>query len=495
MLQNLVDDLGRDLANVLPRRVADDLRRDRRLVGIVNAGEAVNRAFARLLVQVLGVAQLANLQRRVHEHLHKVADGVPRFFAGRAVGRDSRDQHHDSVAGEHPGHKRDAANVLVAVRLAEAEILTKVLADDVAIDDLDLQSMREQLGGDGATDGRLAGAAQPSEPYGHAMLLRNTRARIGIASLACPRLSHCGDHARGHGVVVARIHDDEAAGHAIVFINIAEDGAVQFELDFSDFVEAQAVAFDLGKGVDVDLLVQLDDASTNGLRGVLDEVTRVIPQRCGRKPDEIAGDSGRYLRWIFRRHQHVAAAQVDVLRQRQDDRLRSHSLLQILRLQQNSIDRRTLSRRQRQHFVAYLHRAGAYLAGVTAEILIGTNDGLHRKAEAVAHRRRGRKSFEQLQQRWSGIPRHRAIAVDDVLAAQGTQRQEVKLDARKTFNTFLEICTNGVEDLFLVADQIHFVDGDDHAANTEQPRNKGVAARLRQDAFSRVDQNQRQLGG
>src|SRR5436190_15857604 len=73
-------------------RMQDEVRGERRLVGVVDAGHALDLAGAGLRVQALGVAALALLERRVDEHLDEVQPGGlvggARRLAIALVGRD-----------------------------------------------------------------------------------------------------------------------------------------------------------------------------------------------------------------------------------------------------------------------------------------------------------------------------------------------------------------------------------------------------------------------
>ena len=66
---------------------------------------------------------------------------------------------------------------------------------------------------------------------------------------------------------------------------------------------------------------------------------------------------------------------------------------------------------------------------------------------------------------------------------------------RETRQNRAEFFLNRGEDTFVVANQIHFVDGDHDAFDAQQACDVGMTARLRQHAFARVHQHDGQFRG
>lgn len=58
----------------------------------------------------------------------------------------------------------------------------------------------------------------------------------------------------------------------------------------------------------------------------------------------------------------------------------------------------------------------------------------------------------------------------------------------------LDLCPDLLEALFRVADEIHLVDGKDEVADAHERADAGMAARLRQDALRRVDEDDGEVG-
>lgn len=153
------------------------------LVGGADAGELLYLAGAGLLVEALGIALLGDGDGDVDVDLDE-GQGLVVGAAGAGggvqlagdlavglVGRDEGGQGNGAGVGEQLGDLGDAANVLVAVLFAEAQVLVEAEADVVAVEAVGGQAEVQQVLLEGGGDGRLARGAQAGEPDGHAALL------------------------------------------------------------------------------------------------------------------------------------------------------------------------------------------------------------------------------------------------------------------------------------------------------------------------------------
>ena len=147
--------------------VEHELGAHRLLVRVRHAGELLDLALERLLVEALHVAAGALVDRRLDvdldegaDRLDPVAGLLPRLLVRRDRGRD----HGAALARDPRGDPADALDVRVAVLLREAEALREVHADVVAVQVLDDEAAPVELGADEVRDGRLAGAREPGEP-------------------------------------------------------------------------------------------------------------------------------------------------------------------------------------------------------------------------------------------------------------------------------------------------------------------------------------------
>src|SRR5262249_15181977 len=132
---NRVDTLAdRELAGV-----ERDLGIEWGLVGVINAGEALDLSGAGLGVEALDVALFADVDRGVAEDLDEVPPGeLAGVLAGPAVGADHGAEGGAAVLGDEAGDVADTVDVLVAVFLAEAQPLRQMGPDLVAVQERDI---------------------------------------------------------------------------------------------------------------------------------------------------------------------------------------------------------------------------------------------------------------------------------------------------------------------------------------------------------------------
>ena len=139
-----------------------DFRVFRRFVGRIDAGEVLQRAAERPRVEPLGVAPGAFLEGRVDEDLDELALGH-QFARHAPLGAERRDEGNDDDqpgVGHQPRHFGDAADVLDAVLVGEAEIAVQPMANIVAVQDVGVAAGSVQLLLEKVGDRRLAGARQ-----------------------------------------------------------------------------------------------------------------------------------------------------------------------------------------------------------------------------------------------------------------------------------------------------------------------------------------------
>jgi hypothetical protein len=143
----------------------------RRLVGIIDAGHAVEFSRSRSPIETLSVTFFANFERGVHVDFYEPFDAAARFLSGLAIGRNGRDQYDNSVSRQKVGDKGDATNVLVSIMLCEAEVVTKIPADLVPVEQLDSKTLAAQALIHGLRDGRFSGRAETGQPNRNALMV------------------------------------------------------------------------------------------------------------------------------------------------------------------------------------------------------------------------------------------------------------------------------------------------------------------------------------
>src|ERR1035438_6659214 len=112
-----------------------------------HARELPNLPCARLGVESLGVAQLADLQRHVQIDLDKLArrQAAANRFAVLAVRGDEGGNADHPRVGKELGHLADAPDVLATVLRREAQVVAQAVAHVVAVEHIGQLAALEQL--------------------------------------------------------------------------------------------------------------------------------------------------------------------------------------------------------------------------------------------------------------------------------------------------------------------------------------------------------------
>ena len=207
---------------------------------------------------------------------------------------------------------------------------------------------------------------------------------------------------------------------------------------------------------------------------------------------ELVGDlAGR-----LRRGDHVAARDVDLVGERQGDRLARHRLLEVAVLGDDAGNPALAPRRQRLDPVARAHRAAGDLAAKTAKVLIGAVDPLHRHPERLGlvvgldiDR------FEILHQGWAVVPGHPPGVLGDVVALQRRDRDgDDAVDPQRRREGAV-VLVDRVADMLGPGHQVHLVDAEHDLAHPQHRDDEGVAPGLGQHPLAGVDQDHREVGG
>lgn len=162
-----------------------NLRVERRLVGSTDPRKLLDHPLPRLLIQPLGIPLLRHLDRHVDVHLHKrqplrllsprgrrLLVQLPRHIPIRPVRTDKRRDRHTGAVREELRHLRDAPDVLVAVLLAESEVLVQPEPDVVPVEAVrGHAAVAEQLLLELDGDGGFARGGEARQPDGQAVLL------------------------------------------------------------------------------------------------------------------------------------------------------------------------------------------------------------------------------------------------------------------------------------------------------------------------------------
>src|SRR5579864_8519267 len=114
-------------------RMTFNLRTERRFIGIVDTGKSSELSSPGLPVKAFQIALFANVDRRIDVDLDKISRVATYFVPHSTIWRDGRYQHDDAIPAQQVSYKADAADIFVAVLLAETEVLPQVLAKYVSV--------------------------------------------------------------------------------------------------------------------------------------------------------------------------------------------------------------------------------------------------------------------------------------------------------------------------------------------------------------------------
>ena len=306
------------------------------LVRRVDAGEILELAAARFLVETFRVAFLGFLERSVDEHLEEFAR-LHQFAREPPFGTEGRNEgHQDDESGvDHQlRHFGYAANVLDAVCIGEAEILVQSMAHVVAIENIGVATDRMQSLLDQICDGRFARAGKAGEPQ-HARFLaleRSAGMSIHIQRLPMNVLGATQrkvQQAGADGVVRQLVDQDETAHLAILGVRIEGNRAVQAQVAHADFIQLELLRRKMLEGIHVHFVFGRSDAARHGTRAKLDQIRTPGKHRLFVHPHDrrlkLIGDTGR----LIRRREHIATTHIDFVGERQRDRLSRHCAVEI----------------------------------------------------------------------------------------------------------------------------------------------------------------------
>jgi hypothetical protein len=259
-------------------------------------------------------------------------------------------------------------------------------------------------------DGGFAGGGQPGKPQ-HAWLLvldRRPRSLVDGMAMAMdvggPPQSER-DHAGAGGRMGEAVDQDEGAGAPVLRIGVESHRARGREVAEADFVQRQRPARPVLQRVDVDLVLERRDLCRQRPGADPQEIGAPRQQRLLVHPQHMRAELVGDLWPLPRRHQHIAAADVDVLRQRQRDRVAGRGTIAVTIKGDNAFDAAGLARGRDHDFVADRDLTRGQRARIAAEIEIGTVHPLHRKAQRQLVRGlRDIDGLEMLEQRRATIP-------------------------------------------------------------------------------------------
>ena len=306
-------------------------------------------------------------------------------------------------------------------------------------------------------------------------------------------------HPRADRVVGLLVDEDERAGGAVVVVGVGGERDARLQGDAGDVVECEGrrrrTVLERG---DVEQRVERCHDRAQGARRVLERELVAALERPLRHPAHRRLQHAAGGRRRVDAAQQIAAPDVEIVLELDRDRVGRHGGAQRAVERLHGRDRGARAARQRHDLLPGAQRAARDLAGVAARApaaVLGPQDPLdrqpHRPGPAVA----GHVDLlEMLEQRRPVVPLGGA-ALDDVVAVQGRDREGARAVDADLPGQGLELPLDRPEAALVPVDQVHLVDRGHEVADAEQRRQRGVAARLLDDAVPGVDQDHRQVRG
>ncbi len=228
--------------------------------------------------------------------------------------------------------------------------------------------------------------------------------------------------------------------------------------------------------------------------GVLRQIRLAHGERLLMHPHHLRAELLHRMRQLIRPHQHVAAAQINLVFQLHRNRHRIHRRLQVAVKRHNRLHPRLLPRRQRDHSIALMQHTARNLSAKSAKISIRPQHQLHRKPQRRAtHAHRHRNSLQILQQRRPRIPRHIRAGLHHVVPGERADRNHLHALQPKMRGKRKELLADRVVLRLVVANQVHLVHRSHYMRNAQQRCNKRMPPRLREHALRAVDQHNRHI--
>ena len=376
------------------------------------------------------------------------------------------------------------------------------MADVVAVEQETVSPHREQLLLDQIRDRGLARTRQTGEPQQLRLLILLLRVgrrcdvdRLPVDVVRAAQREM--QHARADRRIRHAIDQDEAAEVVIVRIGRERQWTIQRDVADADRVQAERLAGQMLHRVHADLVLLAGDRCGHRGSTGLEPVRAARQHRVIVHPDDRRLELVRDLERIRGGRDHVAARAVDLVGERQRDRLTRDGLLEVSIERDDAGHGRGAAGGQDADRVAGTNPAARDETREAAEIEVRPIHPLHRHAERIAREARfvERHGFQMLEQGGAGVPRHRAALVGDVVTLQTRDRNRLKLRDAEGCGKVPILREDLVETGFAVVDEVHLVDREHEPADADQVRKIAVAASLRQHALARIDQDHGEVRG
>ena len=248
--------------------------------------------------------------------------------------------------------------------------------------------------------------------------------------------------------------------------------------------------------VDVDLVLGLGHGGRHGARADLEQIGATGEHLVLGHPDEMALELIGDRRRGGGSCDDIAPGDVDLIGERDGDRLPGTGFSQIAVGGDDALDRGLAARGHHADGVAGTDRAADDLAGEAAEVEVGAVHPLHGHAERlVLQLVVDLDGLEVADERGTGVPGRVRRGLDHVVAAQCRERDAHDLVETDLGGELAIVGLDTVEDLLRVVDEVELVDGHDHVADAEQRHQVAVSAGLGEHTVAGIDEDDRRIGG
>lgn len=279
-------------------------------------------------------------------------------------------------------------------------------------------------------------------------------------------------------------------------VGVKGDLTVETDVAVGDVIEFKRFGGHAFQTFDVELVFDGRNLDSHHARADFQQIRALGQQHILVHPDQVTGKLVAPAGRIGGRSNDVATAHVEFVGQRERHGLAGSRTREVAVRGHDATHGRGLVRGTDQDGVTGTHETRGDGAREPAEAAIGVVDPLHghakRFALAVGRHVDGFKSMEE---RRPVIPVHRNGRLDHIVTGQGRNRNAGDVSEIESLRIVTIDSHNPVIDGPGPRREIHLVDRQDHVTDAQEGEDRGVAAGLRHDALTGVDEDDGEIGG
>lgn len=244
------------------------------------------------------------------------------------------------------------------------------------------------------------------------------------------------------------------------------------------------------EGIDIDAISQGVDFALRGLASMLEEVRAAGDHGFLGHPDDGSVELVIGFGDVTGSNDHISATAVDFGVEDEGNRLGGEGFGLIAIEGDDAFDVASLSGGEDHDFIPLADDAGGHGSAEAAEIEVGSVDVLHGESEVFeVSIGADIDGLEEVHEGTAAVPRHMRAGVDDVIAVQGGDGDEVEVGEVESGGEFPIVIADAFEFGLPETDEVHLVDGDDHVSDTEERDDEAVSFGLGEDAVAGIDED------